>query len=270
MRVPPMRALTFVGLFLLFTLACGSSKPPAQTPTAATPPVAAAAAAAAAADVSIKTDAIVVGGQSVVQLGPDRTRGADASLKNGEGNLFIVPLGDALKKEAPKLKDRVLIVDVDVTTPVRLLSEVLYTATQSEITKWSLRPLGDPTKKRSIDLVPPRSHPAMGAPDGLMVFITPTGISLRGRGGNVAPGCDQLGPGVAVPRAEGTPSIDRQLLRTCAKKVKDAGPDIKMMTVTATPQSIPFSDLYDAIDELRGPADEWFSFVTLAVRRPKD
>lgn len=271
MRVQ-MRALTFLGFLTLaggVGVGCGSSKPPptpiAQKSTAVAAPT--------LADVTIKADAILVRDQSVVQLGADRTRGVDASQKNGEGNLFVVPLGDALKKDAGKLremKERLMVVDVDVTTPARLLSEVLYTATQCEITRSSLRPVGDPTRRRPIDVVPPRSHPAMGAPDGLLVFVTPTGVSLRGRGGNVAPGCDQLGPGVAITRSEPTSALDRGALRACAKKIKDAAPDIKLMTVTATPQSVPFSDLYDTIDELRGPSDEWFSFVSLAVRRPRD
>jgi len=259
----------FLAIFSML-YGCSSAKPPPPAPTTTTtkPTVDPA---SVAADVTIKADAILVGSSSsVVPLTGDRSRGADASLKNGDGNLFIVPLGEALKsrRNNSATMSMSMVVDVDPSTPIRLLSEVLYTSTQCcEVTRWSLR---GGAGKRVIELTPPRSHPAMGAPDGLLVFITPTGVSLRGRGGNVATACNELGPGVAVPRQDPAAPLDRAQLKSCAKKVKDAAPDIKMMTVTATPQSIPYSDVYDAIDELRGPSDELFSFVSLGIRRPKD
>src|SRR6476469_2528810 len=60
----------------------------------------------------------------------------------------------------------------------------------------------------TIDTNPPRAGGAGArAPTtptlGLTVIVVPDGFSLKARGGNVAPGCNDTGPGIAIPKAAG-------------------------------------------------------------------
>src|SRR3954468_2159284 len=58
----------------------------------------------------------------------------------------------------------------------------------------------------TIDTYPPRAGSGARAPTtptlGLTVLVVPDGFSLKARGGNVAPGCSDRGPGIAIPKKE--------------------------------------------------------------------
>src|SRR5687767_2612258 len=61
----------------------------------------------------------------------------------------------------------------------------------------------------TADVEPPRSGPG-NAPRktdipvlGLSVIIVPDGFSMKARGGNVAPGCQETGTGLAIPKLNG-------------------------------------------------------------------
>src|SRR3954464_54891 len=76
----------------------------------------------------------------------------------------------------------------------------------------------------TIDTFPPRAGSGARAPTtptlGLTVLVVPDGFSLKARGGNVAPGCDGVGPGIAIPRKDG--DYDYDGLKACAQKLKAA------------------------------------------------
>src|SRR5512141_477356 len=57
----------------------------------------------------------------------------------------------------------------------------------------------------TIDTFPPRAGGSGARPPttptlGLTVIVVPDGFSLKARGGNVAAGCNDTGPGLAVPK----------------------------------------------------------------------
>jgi hypothetical protein len=87
--------------------------------------------------------------------------------------------------------------------------------------------------------------------------------------GNVAPGCNDAGEGIAVPK-RGT-TYDFDALRTCASKLKGSAPAFKEeqgVTIAANPQ-IPYDVVIATMDSLRRSeqGDELFPNVTFAVGR---
>src|SRR4051794_2972453 len=107
----------------------------------------------------------------------------------------------------------------------------------------------------TIDTFPPRAGSGNRAPTtptlGLTVLVVPDGFSLKARGGNVAPGCNDTGPGVAIPTKNG--DYDYPALRACAAKQKGAAPDLKEergATTSATPP-IPYQVVISAMDAVR-------------------
>src|SRR6476660_4030671 len=58
----------------------------------------------------------------------------------------------------------------------------------------------------TIDTFPPRAGSGARAPTtptlGLTVLVVPDGFSMKARGGNVAPGCSDTGPGIAIPKKD--------------------------------------------------------------------
>src|SRR5579859_2940427 len=53
---------------------------------------------------------------------------------------------------------------------------------------------------------------------GLTVLVVNEGFSVKARGGNVAPGCNDTGPGLAVGKANN--DYDYATLNACVKKLK--------------------------------------------------
>jgi hypothetical protein len=74
---------------------------------------------------------------------------------------------------------------------------------------------------------PPSTHRALSA------IIVDDGISLKGPGGNVAPGCTDVGPGLAIARPDG--AYDFEALARCTAKIHaEAGEAIDSVEVTAS------------------------------------
>jgi biopolymer transport protein ExbD len=119
----------------------------------------------------------------------------------------------------------------------------------------------------TIDTLPPKAGGAGArAPTtptlGLTVIIVPDGFSVKARGGNVASGCNDTGPGLAVgkvatPDAPGGVDYDYKSLNSCAKKLKNLSDDFKdetSVTISANP-NIPYSVVIGTMDALRNDDD---------------
>jgi biopolymer transport protein ExbD len=125
----------------------------------------------------------------------------------------------------------------------------------------------------TIDTYPPRAGSGARAPTtptlGLTVLVVPDGFSLKARGGNVAPGCSDTGPGIAIPKRDGT--YDYAGLKACAAKLKAAAPEFKDemgVTISANPP-IPYQVVISAMDAVRKneAGEEMFPEVTFGVAR---
>ncbi len=108
----------------------------------------------------------------------------------------------------------------------------------------------------TIDTAPPRAGGRSSAkPDtpslGLTVIVVQDGFSLKARGGNVAPGCQEAGAGLAIPKKNG--EYDFAALGACAKRLKGLSPDFAgemAVTVSANP-NIPFQAIVSTMDHVR-------------------
>ena len=132
----------------------------------------------------------------------------------------------------------------------------------------------------TIDTFPPKAGGAGARPPttptlGLTILVVPDGFSVKARGGNVAPGCNDTGPGLAVGRtgkdAEGKPDYDYDQLKACAKKLKGASPDFKdetSVTISANP-NIPYQVVISTMDAVRNneAGDPLFPEVSFGIAR---
>src|SRR5450755_1190438 len=108
----------------------------------------------------------------------------------------------------------------------------------------------------TIDTFPPKAGGAGARPPttptlGLTILIVPEGFSMKAKGGNVAPGCDSLGGGLAVGKAGG--EYDYAGLNRCVTKLKnssDAFAEETTVTLSANP-NIPYQAVISAIDAVR-------------------
>jgi len=125
----------------------------------------------------------------------------------------------------------------------------------------------------TIDTFPPRAGSGARAPTtptlSLTVLIVPDGFSLKARGGNVAPGCNDTGPGVAIPRK--ADDYDYDALKACAAKLKAASPDFKDeigVTISANPP-IPYQVVISTMDAVRKneAGDDLFPEVSFGIAR---
>ena len=85
----------------------------------------------------------------------------------------------------------------------------------------------------------------------LSLIIVSEGVTIKASGGNIAPGCDGAGPGITVPKREG--SYDWPLLKECAKKLKNASQDFKdesTVQILAEP-GIEYQVVIGAMDAVR-------------------
>ncbi|HEX3775666.1 MAG TPA: biopolymer transporter ExbD [Polyangiaceae bacterium] len=85
----------------------------------------------------------------------------------------------------------------------------------------------------------------------LTVFIVGDGYALKASGGNIAPGCQGVGPGDAIPLKNG--KYDPESLTACAARLKGSSPDFAEETqayITANPGTA-YQDIIDVMDALR-------------------
>jgi len=115
----------------------------------------------------------------------------------------------------------------------------------------------------SIDTTPPAIGGSRVRADvsskalNLAAFITSQGVSLKTSGGNIAPGCNDTGSGITIPKL---PNSDQDLanLTACAKRLKNANPSFKeetQVTITAS-NDIDYKSVIDVMDALRGDGEE--------------
>lgn len=236
-------------------------------------------------DVRITTDAILLGDQQLFALSGDRALGVPAEQKrNGANDLYIVRLHDGLKqaqdegrlaRQTPERKAE-LVVMVDPATTYRVLFEVLYTAGQTELGRYQLHE-GE-RGGRTIATEPPArftpptldSTGRLVGPMGLnlSVLVVADGAAMKTSSGNIAPGCNDIGKGLAVPKIAS--GHDVAGLAECAKKLKAAKPELASetaVTVTASPGT-PFREVMDVVFALRGSDTEpLFPTVHFGVAR---
>jgi biopolymer transport protein TolR len=104
---------------------------------------------------------------------------------------------------------------------------------------------------------------------GLTVLVVNEGFSVKARGGNVAPGCSDTGPGLAVGKVNG--DYDFATLSSCVTKLKGLSPEFAgetQVTISANP-NIPYQAIISTIDAVRkGPnGEELFPDVNFGLAR---
>lgn len=83
--------------------------------------------------------------------------------------------------------------------------------------------------------------------DGLLVLIATQGVSLKGPGGNVAPGCHDIGPGLAIPRTGSTLAYDS--IRDCVLRLVQVDAHLGRSFLAANPDT-PFADIAETAKTL--------------------
>lgn len=112
----------------------------------------------------------------------------------------------------------------------------------------------------TIETNPPKAGGAGPKPTtptlGLTILVVENGFSLKARGGNVAAGCNDIGPGLAVgmiKNEQGQPDYDYKQLTSCVAKLKGSSADFAdetTVTLSANP-NIPYNALIGVIDAIR-------------------
>jgi biopolymer transport protein ExbD len=112
----------------------------------------------------------------------------------------------------------------------------------------------------TIDTFPPRAGGAGARPPttptlGLTIIVVNDGFSIKARGGNVAPGCSDTGPGLAVAKVTTDHGIDYDYKRltVCVQSLKKLSDDFKnetQVTISANP-NIPYQAIISTIDAVR-------------------
>lgn len=103
----------------------------------------------------------------------------------------------------------------------------------------------------------------------LTVLVVNEGFSIKAAGGNVAPGCEGVGTGIAIPMKSG--KFDYEALTDCAKKLKGSSADFADETqvyISANPGT-DYQTLISTIDALRSTrqGEPLFSDVNFKVPR---
>jgi biopolymer transport protein TolR len=103
----------------------------------------------------------------------------------------------------------------------------------------------------------------------LTVLIVNDGFSIKASGGNVAPGCTGVGPGLAIPKRGA--QYDYASLNACVARLKRASPDFaaeRQAFISANPGT-PYQEVVHVADALRaGPnGDILFDEINFKVSR---
>ena len=212
--------------------------------------------------------------QDIVPVPADPRKGFDAKYKrSGPADLYIRPLGMAmdwaLKYPSMVGRPAAMTLLVDRAVPHRLLVEVLFTLAQSECAIFHLAAshagkvvgLKEPKLPRASGGRPSAARDGLG----LTVLVVADGFSIKARGGNVAPGCQDIGPGIAIPKTAA--GYDYAGLRACAAKLKSLAPEYaseKGVVISASPD-MAYGTLVMTVDTLQ--PDELFPEVTFGIAR---
>lgn len=225
-------------------------------------------------NVTIGPRNIQLDGVDIVPLPADMSHGVDGSYKrSGPKDLYLVPLGDAIdraRKGAPSNDDGARI-EVSPEVSFRVFVEVAFTLGQNAVRAFHLvapSTGGDVPKGKLAEIVSMPPRPGADARGlALTLILVPEGISIKARGGNVAPGCQGAGPGLAFTKdGSGYPF---GALAACAGRLKGAAPEFAQesrVTVTAN-SNIEFREVMAAINAVRGEHRELFPDVTFGIAR---
>lgn len=131
----------------------------------------------------------------------------------------------------------------------------------------------------TIDTFPPKAGgPSVRPPDhpalGLTVIIVNEGFSVKARGGNVAPGCQETGSGLAVGKTADGKDYDFAALKKCVQHLKteyvanNPDDDETSVTISANP-NIPYQAVIGTMDAVRNGDDgkELFPDVNFGLAR---
>jgi biopolymer transport protein ExbD len=223
---------------------------------------------------TVSKSMLALEGQDVVPVPADPRRGFDAKYKrSGQNDLYVQPLGMALTwaRKYPPMVGRpaamTLLVDRDV--PYRLLVEILFTLGQNE---WAVFHIGAMHAGKVVGLKDTRPPHATGSRAsalrhglGLTVLVVPDGFSVKVQGGNVAPGCQDVGPGLAIPKAAA--GYDYAALRACAARLKTVAPEFAKETevvLSANPDTA-FGTIVSTMETLQ--KDDLFPEIVFGVAR---
>lgn len=109
----------------------------------------------------------------------------------------------------------------------------------------------------------------------LALIITNDGVTFKTANGNIATGCENVGPGLTFPAKgkgpDGEPLLDGDAIGACAKKLKDLSPSFKDETqirITAS-NNISYRKVIECIDAVRKDKDgnDMFPDVLFGVPR---
>jgi len=114
----------------------------------------------------------------------------------------------------------------------------------------------------TIDTFPPKAGSSSVRPPttptlGLTILIVNDGFSVKARGGNVAPGCQDTGPGLAVGRTSDGKDYNFDALKKCVVGLKASSADFAdetTVTISANP-SIPYQAVIGTMDAVRKTDD---------------
>ncbi len=166
-----------------------------------------------------------------------------------------------------------LIIAADRRTPYRILIEALYTAGQAGFSVFCLW-VRSGQQRSTIISVPPSIGSRLTVPPSigsqvrsrrldLTVLVVTDGIGFKNSAGNVATGCEKMGPGITVPKRDG--KHDLAAVTACAAEIKKHNPRFKeerSVSLTANPDT-DFQTIVSVIDALR----PHFPEINFAVAR---
>jgi biopolymer transport protein ExbD len=127
----------------------------------------------------------------------------------------------------------------------------------------------------TIDTTPPASQsggvrtPTDEQALNLTVFIVNDGFSIKASGGNIAPGCEQPGTGITIPKKNA--QYDYEGLNACAARLKKASPafaDETQVSITANP-STEYQVIVSVIDAVRATSQGEALFEDVNFKVPR-
>lgn len=226
---------------------------------------------------AIDGQSLLLDSQKVLPLPADPSHGFDAEYKrSGKNDLMLTPLADAVKRARAETSADTgsgARLELGPKVTYRLLTEILFTLGQSEVTTFAIVapsgggavPVGELAEIRTV---PPKGHAALLTPPlGLLIIVTQDGIGLKARGGQVAPGCSDVGPGLTFQNQGAGYRLAE--LGPCLVKLKAGAPGLaeeKTVTFTAVP-SVGLPDVLAVLDVARGENRELFPDVMFGMAR---